>query len=77
VAAVLDVSMPRLDGLETARRLRERPECAGTRILLLTARVAEADRERGRAAGADDQLDKRFSPAAPADRVRALLSGGA
>ena len=77
MAAVLDVSMPRLDGLETARRLRERPECAGTRILLLTARVGEADRERGRAAGADDQLDKPFSSAALADRVRALLNGGA
>jgi DNA-binding response OmpR family regulator len=76
-AAVLDVSMPRLDGLETARRLRERPECAGMRILLLTARVGETDRERGRAAGADDQLDKPFSPAALAERVRALLSGGA
>jgi DNA-binding response OmpR family regulator len=71
--AVLDVSMPRLDGLETTRRLRERRDCAGTRILLLTARVDEADRERGRAAGADDQLDKPFSPAALADRVRALL----
>ena len=61
--AVLDVSMPLLDGLETARRLRGRDATSGVRIMLLTARVTDADRERGRAAGVDDQLDKPFSPA--------------
>ena len=71
--AVLDVSMPRMDGLETARRLRERAETRAVPIMLLTARVTEADRERGRAAGVDDQLDKPFSPAVLAERVRALL----
>jgi DNA-binding response OmpR family regulator len=71
--AVLDVSMPRMDGLETARRLRERPETQAVPIMLLTARVTEADRERGREAGVDAQLDKPFSPAVLAERVRALL----
>ncbi len=71
--AVLDVSMPRMDGLETARRLRERAEMRDVPIMLLTARVTEADRERGREAGVDAQLDKPFSPAVLAERVRALL----
>ena len=71
--AVLDVSMPRMDGLETARRLRERAETRAVPIMLLTARVTEADRERGRQAGVDAQLDKPFSPAVLAERVRALL----
>jgi DNA-binding response OmpR family regulator len=71
--AVLDVSMPRMDGLETARRLRERDETRDVPIMLLTARVTEADRERGRDAGVDAQLDKPFSPAVLAERVRALL----
>jgi DNA-binding response OmpR family regulator len=71
--AVLDVSMPRMDGLETARRLRERAETRTVPIMLLTARVTEADRERGRQAGVDAQLDKPFSPAVLAERVRALL----
>jgi DNA-binding response OmpR family regulator len=44
-------------------------------IMLLTARVTEADRERGRQAGVDAQLDKPFSPAVLAERVRALLDG--
>jgi DNA-binding response OmpR family regulator len=71
--AVLDVSMPRVDGLEAARRLRARPETQAVPIMLLTARVGEADRERGREAGADAQLDKPFSPSVLAERVRALL----
>jgi DNA-binding response OmpR family regulator len=74
--AVLDVSMPLMDGLETARRLRDRDATSGVRIMLLTARVTDADRERGRAAGVDDQLDKPFSPAVLAERVRALCEGG-
>ena len=72
--AVLDVSMPRLDGLDTARALRERPQTKSMPIMLLTARVTEADRERGREAGVDTQLDKPFSPAALAERVKALLT---
>jgi two-component system phosphate regulon response regulator PhoB len=71
--AVLDVSMPRMDGLEAARRLRERPETRSIPIMLLTARVTESDRDRGRDAGVDAQLDKPFSPAVLAERVRALL----
>jgi DNA-binding response OmpR family regulator len=43
--------------------------------MLLTARVTEADRERGREAGVHAQLDKPFSPAVLAARVRALLEG--
>jgi DNA-binding response OmpR family regulator len=70
--AVLDVSMPGIDGYETARRLRASvPE---VRVMLLTARVTEGDRERGREAGAHDQLDKPFSPATLGERVRRLLS---
>jgi CheY-like chemotaxis protein len=71
--AVLDVSMPRMDGLETARLLRERAETRDIPIMLLTARVTDGDRERGREAGVDAQLDKPFSPAVLAERVRALL----
>ena len=71
--AVLDVSMPRMDGLGTARRLRERDETRDVPIMLLTARVTEADRERGRDAGVDAQLDKPFSPAVLAERISALL----
>ena len=70
-AIVLDVAMPRMDGLEVCRRLR----AAGdpTPILLLTARVAVAERVAGLDAGADDYLIKPFALEELLARLRALL----
>jgi two-component system response regulator RegX3 len=67
---VLDVMLPRLDGLEVCRRLRAaRP---GTPILLLTARGSEDDKVRGLGDGADDYVTKPFSARELLARVRAL-----
>ncbi len=56
----LDIDMPRLNGLEACRRLRERPDCAATTIVMLTA---GAEHEiAAREAGADLFLTKPFSP---------------
>jgi CheY-like chemotaxis protein len=71
--ALLDVRMPRLDGLDACRRLRELPECAHTRIVLLTAAAQAADRRRGLAAGAHHYLTKPFSPLALLTLVRSLV----
>jgi DNA-binding response OmpR family regulator len=71
--ALLDVHMPRLDGLEVCRRLRAAPECAHTRVVMLTAAAQAADRARGLAAGADEYLTKPFSPLALLSLVRSLL----
>ena len=70
-AIVLDVAMPRLDGLEVCRRLR----AAGDRtpILLLTARAAVNERVAGLDAGADDYLVKPFALEELLARIRALL----
>jgi DNA-binding response OmpR family regulator len=70
---LLDVQMPRLDGIEACRRLRDDVTQAGARIVLLTAAGQEADRARGLAAGADEYLTKPFSPLALFALVRALL----
>ncbi len=69
-AVVLDVLMPRLDGLETCRRLRARGD--GLRVLLLTARDAVADRVTGLDVGADDYLVKPFALEELLARLRAL-----
>jgi two-component system response regulator MprA len=70
-AIVLDVAMPRMDGLEVCRRLRAAGDT--TPILLLTARVAVADRVAGLDAGADDYLVKPFALEELLARLRALL----
>jgi two-component system, OmpR family, response regulator MprA len=70
-AVVLDVMMPRLDGLEVCRRMRK----AGDRtpILMLTARDAIDDRVQGLDVGADDYLVKPFALRELQARLRALL----
>jgi two-component system, OmpR family, response regulator MprA len=70
-AVVLDVSMPRLDGLAVCWRMRERRD--RTPVLMLTARDAVGDRVSGLDAGADDYLVKPFSLDELNARVRALL----
>jgi len=67
---LLDLMIPRIDGLEVCRRLRTRTEVP---ILMLTARSGEADKVLGFEIGADDYLTKPFSTAELIARVRALL----
>jgi two-component system response regulator RegX3 len=67
---VLDVMLPRVDGLSVCRRLRA--AWPGLPILFLTARGAEDDKLRGLGEGADDYVTKPFSPRELLARVRAL-----
>ncbi len=71
--AVLDVTMPRLDGIEVMHALRSKEGMSSIPVLLLTARAQPADVERGLAAGADDYVTKPFSPEVLAQRVASLL----
>ena len=75
--AVVDVMMPKLDGYDVTRALRERAETRGVPVMLLTARVGESDVARGREAGADDHLRKPFSPEELLERVSAALRSAA
>jgi two-component system response regulator ResD len=67
---VLDVMLPGSDGLELCRWIRARSELP---VILLTARVDEADRIVGLELGADDYVTKPFSPRELAARVRTVL----
>jgi DNA-binding response OmpR family regulator len=71
--AVLDVMMPKIDGFEVTRRLREDDSTTRIPIILLTARTQEADVQRGFDAGADDYIRKPFSPQELGARVQAIL----
>jgi two-component system response regulator MprA len=70
-AVVLDVSMPRMDGLEACRRLRA--DGVVVPVLMLTARDSVGDRVAGLDAGADDYLVKPFALQELLARIRALL----
>jgi len=70
-AVILDIAMPRMDGLEVCRRLREGGDT--TPVLMLTARGEVDDRVAGLDAGADDYLVKPFALRELLARVRALL----
>jgi two-component system, OmpR family, response regulator MprA len=70
-AVVLDVLMPRVDGLEACRRMRSSGD--RTPVLMLTARDAVRDRVAGLDAGADDYLVKPFALRELKARLRALL----
>ena len=67
---VLDLMLPRMDGLEVCRRVRQNSQ---TPIIMLTARVEEEDRLGGLDMGADDYVTKPFTPRELAARVRAVL----
>jgi two-component system, OmpR family, response regulator MprA len=67
---VLDLGLPKLDGVEVCRRLRESGDVP---ILILTARTETEDRVRGLDAGADDYLVKPFERAELLARLRALM----
>ena len=67
---VLDLNLPELDGLDVCRALRRESDVP---IIMLTARVDEADRLIGLELGADDYITKPFSPRELVARVRAVL----
>jgi DNA-binding response OmpR family regulator len=67
---VLDLLMPRMDGLEFTRRIRRERDVP---IIMLTARAEETDRIVGLELGADDYVTKPFSPREVIARVRAVL----
>jgi two-component system alkaline phosphatase synthesis response regulator PhoP len=68
---LLDLMMPRKDGLEVCRELRRAR--VGTPIIMLTARAQEADKILGLELGADDYVTKPFSPRELRARIKAML----
>jgi DNA-binding response OmpR family regulator len=71
---ILDVMMPGMSGIDTARAIRADTRLADVPIILLTARTQEADVAQGYAAGVDDYVAKPFSPRELSFRVSAVLA---
>jgi two-component system, OmpR family, phosphate regulon response regulator PhoB len=73
--AVLDVMMPKLTGYEVLAAVRADPSLRGMKVILLSARVQEADVHEGLDAGADAYLAKPFKAPELLERVNELLYG--
>jgi DNA-binding response OmpR family regulator len=71
---LLDVMMPKLDGFTVCQRIRATPEWQDVRVIMLTARGRDVEREKGLALGADDYIIKPFSTKDATDRVAAVIS---
>ena len=72
-AALLDLSLPDMDGLDVLRAIRAHATLNGLPVLLVTARSEEIDRVLGLELGADDYISKPFSARELAARLRAIL----
>ena len=70
-AIILDIMMPKLNGIDVLKRLRE--DSVSTPVMMLTAKGQKDDRILGFNSGADDYLPKTFDPDELIARVRALL----
>ncbi len=70
---LLDIMMPRMDGMTALQRMRGHPALASTSIVLLTARGLTEDRVRGLETGADDYITKPFDVVEMVARVKAVL----
>ncbi len=70
---LLDVMMPEMDGFEVCERLRADPRGRATKVVMLTARGRDSERQRGLALGADAYVTKPFSTRELVARVKAML----
>ena len=66
--------MPRKNGYEVCQAIRANPDWKSIRIIMLTAKGREVEREKGMALGADDYITKPFSTQEVVGRVRELLA---
>ena len=70
---LLDVMMPRKDGYEVCQELRAKTEWQDIKIIMLTAKGRDVEREKGLALGADDYITKPFATQDLVEKVKSLL----
>jgi CheY-like chemotaxis protein len=71
---VLDIMMPKMNGLEVASALKADPATADIPVILLSAKAQESDIRAGHSTGAEDYITKPFDPLDLLDRVAALIT---
>jgi DNA-binding response OmpR family regulator len=73
---LLDVMMPKHDGFEVCQAIRARSEWRAVKVVMLTAKGREVEREKGLSLGADDYVTKPFATQELVDKVRQVLDEG-
>jgi DNA-binding response OmpR family regulator len=73
---ILDVMMPKLDGFEVCEKIRANPLWQSIRIVMLTAKGRDSERDKGISMGADAYMTKPFSTRDILKRVKELLGDG-
>jgi DNA-binding response OmpR family regulator len=72
---LLDVMMPKRDGYDVCQTMRANPAWRDVRVVMLTAKGRDVERDKGLALGADDYITKPFSTREVLERVRAYSAG--
>jgi len=70
---LLDINMPRKDGYEVCRILREQADMAGTKVIMLTAKGQTLEKKKGLEVGADEYVTKPFSAVDLLQKIRACI----
>ncbi|MGB8575669.1 MAG: response regulator [Pseudolabrys sp.] len=70
---LLDAMMPKRDGFDVCQTIRANPDWAGIRVIMLTAKGRDIEREKGLAMGADDYITKPFSTREVVVQVEKIL----
>jgi two-component system, OmpR family, alkaline phosphatase synthesis response regulator PhoP len=73
---LLDIMMPELDGFEVCQRIRSNPAWRVTKVVMLTAKGRDIERDKGLALGADDYVTKPFSTRDLVAKVKQMLATG-
>lgn len=73
---VLDVMMPKMDGYETCKRMKENEQTRDIPVILLSAKGRAMDQNKGFEAGADDYITKPFSPRKLVEKINSVLGTG-
>jgi len=71
---LLDIMMPKMDGYEVCQRIRSDASLKSVRIVMLTAKGREVEKEKGLALGADSYITKPFSTREVVSKVKELLT---
>ena len=74
ILILLDIKIPKIDGYDVCKKIKENPDYKDTKIIMFTAKVFEKDKIKGKEVGADDYITKPFSGDDLVRKIKELLN---